>query len=182
MANTAAGQAVMQAWKEIEDDLFAIGALNRIMDAQGEHIRLQNISQMSQGKNRNGQSLGSYSEGHRQARRDRGYPTGKVDLKMTGEFQDGIKVANTKAKINRNGTADLSFEIRVAPAHEGRLKGFRSGRYGKVGRAIKRPVIGMADPGTALRTAQEKQLVRIAKKEYAKELKSAGISFTTKDI
>lgn len=170
------GQAISQAWTGFRDErLLAVGVLNEIGAEQGEHIRKMNVAMMRNNKNRNGTSLGQYSPNTK-------YRRGKVDLNRSGAFHKAVSAKVTDAKIKRDGTATIEFEITVPAAYEGRVEGFRSGRYGKHGRAIKRPVLGLADKGTSLRSAQEKQLKRIATARYGKALSGAGAKFTSRDF
>lgn len=182
MARTKAGQVIEQTWQDIKGELLGVGLLNAIGDKQGEHIRLQNILQMTGGKNRNGASLGKYKPATAQRRGKLGYQTGKVDLKRSGGFHNSIKASGNRSKITKDNTgATITIEITVPKEMQGRLQGFRTGKYGKHGRAIERPVVGMADPGTPLRTAQEKQLQRIAAKEIAKAFSGGNVEFVTRD-
>jgi len=179
---TKPGQKVIEKFgKVIDGSALAVGLLNEIGDRQAEHIRLQNISQMAAGKNRNGLSMGKYKPSTIKQRKALGLQTSKVTLYRTGGFQDKIKAYSTSSKVDkRAGTAVINWEIVVDKKDAGRLLGFRSGKYGKNGKAIPRPVIGMADKGTNLRTAQEKQLQRIARGVYKKGLGN-DVTFDTTD-
>jgi hypothetical protein len=178
---TKPGQQVVEKFGNVIAGALAVGLLNEIGDRHAEHIRLQNISQMSQGKNRNGLSMGKYKPATVAERKRLGLQTSKVTLYRTGGFQDRIKAHSTSSKVDKKaGTAVINWEIVVDKKDAGRLLGFRTGKYGKNGRNIPRPVIGMADKGTNLRTAQEKQLRRIAAQVYKSEL-GGDMTFDTKD-
>lgn len=183
MARTGPGQAVHQAWQGFKDrNLLAVGVLNEIGDQQADYIRASNVKQMEKGLNRNGESLGSYKPGTVRQRKALGLRTGKVDLKRSGNFHGSIRGVSTRSKVERGGTATIEFEVTVPKRFAGRIEGFRTGRYGKHGRNIERPVLGMADRGTALRTAQEKALKTIALKVYKRELAGADVRFTSTDF
>lgn len=182
MAKTQAGQVIEQEWRQIKGELLGVGLLNAIGDKQGEFIRLQNLSQMAQGKNRNGGTLGRYAASTKQRRGKLGLQTGKVDLKRTGGFWDAIKASGQRSKITKdNSGASITIEISVPKKYQGRLLGFRSGKYGKNGSAIQRPVVGMADPGYPLRARQEKELRRIAVREIARAFRGGSVEITTRD-
>lgn len=183
MARSGPGQVIDQEWQKIKGEALGVGLLNAVADKQGEFIRSQNISQMTNGRNRNGQSLGKYKPGTVRDRRGKGYQTGKVDLKRTGGFHDAITARGIKGKITKDNTsASVTIEVTVPKKFASRVEGFRTGKYGKIGRNIERPVIGMADPGTPLRTAQEKELRRIAVREIEKAFRGGTVRFTTKDV
>lgn len=183
MANNAAGQAVTNTWTAYENEkLLSVGRLNAIGDKQAEYLRRANIEQMTKGLDRNGQKMAGYKASTKVQRRKLGLQTGKVDLKRTGSFHDGIRAEAKGAKINAAaGTATIELAVTVKRGHEGRLKGFRSGKYGKHGRNDPRSVIGMADVGTPLRRTQEKDLRRIALFDLQKALGSE-VTFTTRDL
>lgn len=178
-----AGQAVRQKYESVKAETITAVLLHRIGDKQADHIRLQNIGQMLAGKDRNGKQMPGYKTATIKERARLGYQTSKVDLKRTGKFHDAIVGQSTKAIVDsRKGTASIDFEIVVPAAMSGRVKGFRTGRYGRNGRNAPRLVLGVADVGVPLRSAQEKQLRRIAAQESRKAFAGAGVTLTTKDF